>query len=540
MRIGVDLDNTLIYYDRLFKKLAVSSGLVTQNWTGDKAKIRKHIRELSNGEHRWQQLQGCVYGEAIEDADAFSGAIRFLWRAKHKGHKVFIVSHKTKFAHHDSSVNLREQALKWLANNKIYGASTCNLVDDVFFLPTKEKKIEKFNDLKLDVIIDDLVEIIEHPFLDKHINAILFSSNDIEKNNLNRFSSWSGIDNYLLGDYEKSDCELFIKDSGIGTVNSCCSYNKGGNSSVWKVEVNNKYVFSLKYYNNDLMHADRRKTEIKSIKFMRQFGLDNIPDFVMTDKYLETSLFSHINADPVQTLTKDRVDVVVNFLKKLKCMGRNQEFSLASAACLSGVDIVDQIDLRISQIQTACILNAELDTFIQQSFLPLFERLKVWSKKHWPGNDDFNNVIDIERQTLTPSDMGVHNMLEDCDGNIFFIDFEYFGFDDPVKTTSDFLFQPQNKIDVELGKYWVASMNKIFSGGDNAFMERLMASWPLYGLCWCLIMLNKYHEINRQQRMQSKGHAQSEYSTIKLEKLKKAEKLLDFIKLNYQEFPYSK
>ncbi|HFD31165.1 MAG TPA: hypothetical protein ENJ28_00425, partial [Gammaproteobacteria bacterium] len=260
MRIGVDLDNTLINYDRLFKKLAISSGLVSQNWTGDKAKIRNCIRELPNGEYRWQQLQGHVYGEAIEDADAFSGAVRFLWRAKHKGHKVFIVSHKTKFAHHDSSVNLREQALKWLAKNKIYGASICNLVDDVFFLSTQEKKIEKFNSLKLDIIIDDLVEIIEHPFLDKNINAILFSLGEIKKNSLNKFSSWSGIDNYLLGDYEKSDCEFFIKDSGLGAVSSCCPYNNGGNSSVWKVEVDNGCLFSLKYYNNDLMHADRRKT----------------------------------------------------------------------------------------------------------------------------------------------------------------------------------------------------------------------------------------------------------------------------------------
>ncbi len=540
MRIGVDLDNTLIYYGRLFKELAISYGLVSQDWIGDKAKIRNHIRELPNGEYRWQQLQGRVYGEAIEAADAFSGAVRFLWRAKHKGHKVFIVSHKTKFAHHDSSVNLREQALKWLDNNKIYGASTSSLVDDVFFLPTKEKKIEKFNNLELDVIIDDLVEIIEHPFLDKNINAILFSLNDIEKSNLNRFSSWSGIDNYLLGDYEKSDCEFFIKDSGLGTLSSCCSYNKGGNSSVWKVEVDNEYLFSLKYYNNDLMHADRRKTEIKSIKFMRQFGLKNIPDFVMTDKYLETSLFSHVDANPVQTLNKDRVDAVVSFLKKLKCIGRNQKFSLASAACLSGADIVNQIDLRVSQIQIACIVNAELNTFIHRLFLPLFERLKIWSKQNWPENNNFNKVLGTKRQTLTPSDMGSHNMLEDCNGNIFFIDFEYFGFDDPVKTTSDFLFQPQNKIDLELGKYWVASMTEIFSDGDNTFMERLIASWPLYGLCWCLIILNEYREIDWQRRIQSKGCAQSEQSNVKLEQLKKATNLLDFIKLNYQEFPYGK
>ena len=73
---------------------------------------------------------------------------------------------------------------------------------------------------------------------------------------------------------------------------------------------------------------------------------------------------------------------------------------------------------------------------------------------------------------------------------------------------------------------------------DPDFRQRLAVSWPLYGLCWCLIMLNEFHEINWQARMQAKGLSKSESSKIRLEQLTKSAELLNFIKSNYQEFPY--
>ena len=46
---------------------------------------------------------------------------------------------------------------------------------------------------------------------------------------------------------------------------------------------------------------------------------------------------------------------------------------------------------------------------------------------------------------LSPSDIGFHNTLK-CRNKIFFIDFEYFGLDDPIKITSDFIIHPGNNL----------------------------------------------------------------------------------------------
>ena len=43
----------------------------------------------------------------------------------------------------------------------------------------------------------------------------------------------------------------------------------------------------------------------------------------------------------------------------------------------------------------------------------------------------------MAQRALSPSDFGLHNALRGQDGQLRFVDFEYFGWDDPVKLVSD-------------------------------------------------------------------------------------------------------
>ena len=102
MRIGIDLDNTLICYNRVFLSAAQQSGLVPSDWEGSKREIRKYLREKEEGEIAWQSLQGKVYGRWIHHAQLFPGAERFLWRCKQLGLAVEVVSHKTECGYVDA------------------------------------------------------------------------------------------------------------------------------------------------------------------------------------------------------------------------------------------------------------------------------------------------------------------------------------------------------------------------------------------------------------------------------------------------------
>ena len=114
-KIGIDLDNTIISYDKAFQEGAISKGLVDKSCKLLKKGLRDLIRRGPDGETEWQKLQGYVYGEGINEADLFPGVYRFLWRCKQRKIDVEIVSHKTKFGHFDKNeTSLRDSATIFL------------------------------------------------------------------------------------------------------------------------------------------------------------------------------------------------------------------------------------------------------------------------------------------------------------------------------------------------------------------------------------------------------------------------------------------
>ena len=68
MRIGIDLDNTLIDYTEAFLYGAHQFELIPENWSGQKIELKSLIRSDSKGEQEWQRLQGKVYGHWIHKA----------------------------------------------------------------------------------------------------------------------------------------------------------------------------------------------------------------------------------------------------------------------------------------------------------------------------------------------------------------------------------------------------------------------------------------------------------------------------------------
>ena len=143
---------------------------------------------------------------------------------------------------------------------------------------------------------------------------------------------------------------------------------------------------------------------------------------------------------------------------------------------------------------------------------------------NWPGN--FGTILSDEFQVLSPSDFGFHNTLLTKDG-LKFIDFEYFGWDDPVKLTCDFLLHPGMELTDIKKTLWLEKMKEFFSF-DNNFQQRLEASYCLYGLCWCLIILNGFITgRNGEKAASAADNNNTEQKQTK--RLEKSRKLLEHI-----------
>ena len=72
-----------------------------------------------------------------------------------------------------------------------------------------------------------------------------------------------------------------------------------------------------------------------------------------------------------------------------------------------------------------------------------------------------------------------------------FVDFEYFGWDDPAKTIVDFLLHPGMQLDDALKRRFAAGVCAAFAELP-ALPARTRIVYPLFGLKWGLILLNDF------------------------------------------------
>ncbi len=181
-RIGVDFDNTIVGYDRVFLAQAKAQDLLARDFVGNKQAVRDAVRLLPDGELAWQRLQGRVYGAGIADAVICDGVDAFLGRCRREGHEVFIVSHKTEYGHFDPErINLREAARGWMEGHRFFHPDGYGIpVENVFFESSRADKLARIALLGCTHFIDDLEEVLSDPAFPP-IRRILFCTHDLPR-----------------------------------------------------------------------------------------------------------------------------------------------------------------------------------------------------------------------------------------------------------------------------------------------------------------------------------------------------------------------
>jgi hypothetical protein len=197
----------------------------------------------------------------------------------------------------------------------------------------------------------------------------------------------------------------------------------------------------------------------------------------------------------------------------------------ASEACLSGLEITKQIEKRL--IKLKAVGEPDLNAYIVNEFTPIFETAVDFSKTI--SGTSFIEPLHRSLQIASPSDFGSHNALRLACGSITFIDFEYFGWDDPVKLVCDFYWHPGMNLSPQLRQQWLESARAIFQN-DVEFPSRLTAYLPLFGLRWCLIILNEFLKFEMSRRLHANPIQADAQSDICSQQLNKAKALLEKVK----------
>lgn len=288
----------------------------------------------------------------------------------------------------------------------------------------------------------------------------------------------------------------------------------GGNSRVYRVDAANG-IFAAKFYFQRASDGrDRLEMEFGALRFLWGNGLRNIPQPVAADCERQIAVYQFIEggelrAEAVRTGDIDALTEFLVTLRRLRSAEAASGLPDAAEASFTVAGIVANIRGRLDLLLKARGGEAaygDLSNFLAADFAPALDR---WERRarETLGGCEYEIPLPPASRTLSPSDFGFHNALARPDGSLAFVDFEYFGWDDPTKMISDFVWHPRSSMRSSLKHRFVSRLRASFA--DVAGLDaRMEAVFPLFGLKWCMILLNEFRPENLARRRFASGSAQ--------------------------------
>ena len=187
--LGLDFDNTLVRYDRLFHQLALEKGLIEDSVAANKTAIRDYLRHQEQDE-LFTLLQGEVYGLRILEAEPAAGMLKALGELNQRGIPMVLVSHKTRNPYKGPAYDLHQAAWCWLEKHGFFSPDSLGWSrDQVFFEESKQAKVARIEGQGCSHYVDDLPEILE--MLPLSIQAVLYDPNNSYSNqNFLKLTDW--------------------------------------------------------------------------------------------------------------------------------------------------------------------------------------------------------------------------------------------------------------------------------------------------------------------------------------------------------------
>lgn len=313
----------------------------------------------------------------------------------------------------------------------------------------------------------------------------------------------------------------------------------GANSRVYRVS-DGQCRYAMKLYPSDAADPrDRLGAEVAALQFLTRHGARNVPAVIGVDREERIGLFEWLDGTPVGTATDADIAAALELLATLHRL-RDAEprtaFPSAAEACLSARELTDQIAQRCLRLERPAAEHPALAALLAQEIVPAAARARQHAERRYEAFDlVFPAELPEEQRSLSPSDFGFHNAIRRLDGSLAFLDFEYFGWDDPVKPVADFLLHPGMTMTDRQRRAFAAGAGAIY-GAYSGYKLRLHTLFPLYALRWCLILLNEFLP-ERWARRVAAGVA-ADRDTVLAGQLAKAKAMLGVATASIPRFPY--
>jgi hypothetical protein len=281
----------------------------------------------------------------------------------------------------------------------------------------------------------------------------------------------------------------------------------GGNNRVFCLGMADGSRLALKYYpSQQVDRRDRLGQEYEALSFLAQHGVELTPRPLASDRDENCALYEWFDGEAaVLRPQPGDVDQLADFLvdlQKLREAPGAKSLRTASAGIFSPAEAVAQCEQRLHRLLEQAGADPALREFIDRDLAPsaALAHRRVETRYAKLGRDPATELAPAQR-ALSPSDFGLHNAMRSETGRLRFIDFEYFGWDDPVKLASDTALHPGSNFPEPGARRLIERLSREFEPLDPAFAVRRDVLYPVFGLIWCLIILNDFLPESRSRRV---------------------------------------
>lgn len=313
----------------------------------------------------------------------------------------------------------------------------------------------------------------------------------------------------------------------------------GRNSRTWQLtDAQGQHFVGKEYFRSSADSRDRLATEWTALNFLHQHGLYCAPHPLACDGTYSRAVYSFVAGESPAPYgeEEDALRPVADFVCQLydiRAAAQAAFLPRASEACFSFPEIAEQLQKRFQPLlglEGASSVQRDCLAFLRQKLVPQLELCLCTARARMAQfaqmGLEIHSVLPLSASMPSPSDLGFHNAIRQADGTLCFVDFEYFGMDDPVKLLTDLCVHPAMSLTTAQKKFFLEHILQYIKAQDTSVRARLQVYAPLWRLKWCAIVLNEFVPRERARR-DFAGISPPVREQLLYRQLAKAEKLLE-------------
>jgi len=199
----------------------------------------------------------------------------------------------------------------------------------------------------------------------------------------------------------------FVEELCGSKVQEITSDGAGANSRILKVRCEEK-TFALKFYREGKENpCDRLDAEAHLLQLCEKHGITSVPRLIAVDRMNNCSLLEWIDGVPIDTVGPNEIHEATDFIEQIYTLRKvegAETFTFAIEACLSGAEIVSQLQMRLARLRTGADQHLGLKTFLENELAPVIEQVGNWSQSQYTAaNLSFSKDLDRSFQTIGPT-----------------------------------------------------------------------------------------------------------------------------------------